>query len=195
MSQKEQTLREFAEELQTKVDAYKESINGITDVDELKKIEEELIEDAKKLDEEIANREYELPSNTIFDGKEYSRADVAGKIIYLLDKQEQGWQMVLGLYELVKYWKTVTNTTNVIRHGALDSTLRTLDQCKFRGFTEWRDILVINEYMKALHEEYVRGNTLQIFIAQKHSAVVDRLELLSPRQSVEEDGTIINLNQ
>ena len=46
-----------------------------------------------------------------------------------------------------------------IAFGPLDSTLRLLDQCKFQGMTEWRDILIVNEYMKALHEQYAKDTT------------------------------------
>ena len=81
----------------------------------------------------------------------------------------------------IQLWKSPTFTE--INFGALDSTLRLLDQCKFQGMSEWRDILIVNEYMKALHEQYAKDTTRHIAIAQKHDAIIKQRDLIEPVKS------------
>ena len=145
--------------------------------EELDELEREIMKEMDVYDEYIKGIRYTLPENTVFEGKTYTRSAVADKITYFISKIEQTWQYVLGLYELCKYWKS--NETE-IAFGPLDSTLRLLDQCKFQGMTEWRDILIVNEYMKALHEQYAKDTTRQIALAQRHNAIIQQRDLITP---------------
>jgi len=182
--QKEETAQEMAERLQKEVDAYKEMVSAIDSQEKLDELEKDMMKEYDEYEAYIKDVRYPLPESTTFEGKEFTKADVAGKIIYFISKIEQTWQYVLGLYELCKLWKSPTFTE--ITFGALDSTLRLLDQCKFQGMTEWRDILIVNEYMKALHEQYAKDTTRHIAIAQKHDAIIKRRDLIDPVKSVKE---------
>lgn len=172
-----ETAQEMAERLQKEVDAYKEMVSTKETQEELDELEKEIMKEMDTYDEYIKGVRYALPESTTFEGKMYTRSAVAEKIIYFISKIEQTWQYVLGLYELCKYWKS--NETE-IAFGPLDSTLRLLDQCKFQGMTEWRDILVVNEYMKALHEQYAKDTTQQIALAQRHNAIIQQRDLITP---------------
>lgn len=172
-----ETAQEMAERLQKEVDAYKKKVSEVETQEELDELEKEIMKEMDVYDEYIKGVRYTLPENTVFEGKTYSRSVVADKITYFISKIEQTWQYVLGLYELCKYWKS--NETE-IAFGPLDSTLRLLDQCKFQGMTEWRDILVVNEYMKALHEQYAKDTTQQIALAQRHNAIIQQRDLITP---------------
>lgn len=182
--QKEETAQEMAERLQKEVDAYKEMVSNVNSQEKLDELEKDMMKEYDEYEAYIKDVRYPLPESTTFEGKEFTKADVAGKIIYFISKIEQTWQYVLGLYELCKLWKSPTFTE--INFGALDSTLRLLDQCKFQGMTEWRDILIVNEYMKALHEQYAKDTTRHIAIAQKHDAIIKRRDLIDPVKSVKE---------
>lgn len=172
-----ETAQEMAERLQKEVDAYKELVSTKETQEELDELEKEIMKEMDVYDEYIKGIRYALPESTTFEGKMYTRSAVADKITYFISKIEQSWQYVLGLYELCKYWKS--NATE-IAFGPLDSTLRLLDQCKFQGMTEWRDILVVNEYMKALHEQYAKDTTRQIALAQRHNAIIQQRDLITP---------------
>lgn len=172
-----ETAQEMAERLQKEVDAYKEMVSTKETKEELDELEKEIMKEMDAYDEYIKGVRYNLPENTVFEGKTYTRSAVADKITYFISKIEQTWQYVLGLYELCKYWKS--NETE-IAFGPLDSTLRLLDQCKFQGMTEWRDILIVNEYMKALHEQYAKDTTHHIALAQRHNAIIQQRDLIEP---------------
>lgn len=175
-----ETAQEMAERLQKEVDAYKEMVSTKETQEELDELEREIMKEMDAYDEYIKGVRYNLPENTTFEGKTYTRSAVADKITYFISKIEQTWQYVLGLYELCKYWKS--NATE-IAFGPLDSTLRLLDQCKFQGMTEWRDILIVNEYMKALHEQYAKDTTQHIALAQRHNAIIQQRDLIAPIKS------------
>ena len=177
----EETAQQMAERLQKEVDEYKEMVSSITSQEKLDELEKEMMKEYDDYEAYLKDVRYPLPASTTFEGKEFSKSDVAGKIIYFISKIEQTWQYVLGLYELCKLWKSPTFTE--INFGALDSTLRLLDQCKFQGMSEWRDILIVNEYMKALHEQYAKDTTRHIAIAQKHDAIIKQRDLIEPVKS------------
>ena len=177
-----ETAQEMAERLQKEVDAYKELVSTKETQEELDELEREIMKEMDVYDEYIKGVRYALPESTVFEGKTYTRSAVADKITYFISKIEQTGQYVLGLYELCKYWKS--NETE-IAFGPLDSTLRLLDQCKFQGMTEWRDILVVNEYMKALHEQYAKDTTQHIALAQRHNAIIQQRDLITPVKAEE----------
>lgn len=174
MEETKETAKEQAERLQKEVDEYKEYLDKIDDQETLKEEEKKCIEALDEYDKYVSGVKYNVPDGVDFEGKHYSRKDVAGKIIYFISKQEVNWQYTLGLYQLCKLWK---GDIKEVTYKQLDSTLRVLEQPKFRGFEEWRDILLVNEYMKALHEDYTKDLANQIALSQKHAAVLDRMDL------------------
>lgn len=180
-AEKVETAQEMAERLQKDLDEYKKFIETVDSQEKLDELEKEMMTEMDKNDAHLKEARYALPDSCVFEGMKYSRADVAGKIIYFVSKIEQSWQYVLGLYELCKLWKTTD--LKEINFGALDSTLRLLDQCKFQGMTEWRDILVINEYMKSLHEAFAKDTTTTIWLSQKHNEIIKRRDLIDPVKS------------
>lgn len=180
-AEKVETAQEMAERLQKDLDEYKKFIETVNSQEKLDELEKEMMTEMDKNDAHLKEVRYALPDSCVFEGTKYSRADVAGKIIYFVSKIEQSWQYVLGLYELCKLWKTTD--LKEINFGALDSTLRLLDQCKFQGMTEWRDILVINEYMKSLHEAFAKDTTTTIWLSQKHNEIIKRRDLIDPVKS------------
>ena len=173
-----ETAQEMAKRLQSEVDAYAEKVSEINTQEELDELEKSLMEEMNTYDKYIKARVYELPEGCTFEGKNYTRSTIADYIVQFISKIEQTWQYVLGLYELCKFWKDATNKE--VSFGALDSTLRLLDQCKFQGMTEWRNILTVNEYMKALHEAYAKDTTQQIAYAKMHNEIMKRRDLIDP---------------
>lgn len=181
---KVETAKDMAERLTKEVEEYKARVDTKNTQEELDEMEKELIAKMDAFDKIIKERVYELPNSCIFEDKIYTKSDVSNKIVYFISKIEQTWQYVLGLYELCKLWKTDKKD---ISYGALDSTLRLLDQVKFKGSQEWRDILIVNEYIKPLHEDYAKDTTQQIANAQMHDAIIKRRDLITPVKSEKTD--------
>ena len=167
---------EIEEILQTELDNFKEMIDQVTDPEELLKLEEGVIEDFKEYDAYITELEYELPEDCEFEGKKYTRNQIASSIIYFLNKSEVEWSYTLGMYQLVALWKSKDVST--IAYKAYDSTLRCLNQVKFKGFDEWRDILAINQFMSSCHDNYSRDTSWAHFLSSKHNMILDRTKLI-----------------
>ena len=183
--EKVETAQEMAERLQKEVDAFKEKVSEIKTQEELDELEKEIMKELDEYDEYIKGVRYELPKDVIFEGTKYNRAQVAGLIVNFISRIEQTWQYVLGLYELCKLWKQPD--IKEITFGALDSTLRLLDQQKFKGMADWRNILIVNEYMKALHEQYAKDTTRHIALGHRHSAIISQRDLITPISSDNSD--------
>jgi quinol monooxygenase YgiN len=82
------------------------------------------------------------------------------------------------MYQLIRLWRSANLTQ--ISYEAYDSTLRILNQTKFKGFEEWKDILVVNEYLSSCHMQYVKDTSYMIYLAQKHNTILDRMKMISP---------------
>ena len=175
---REETAQELAERLQKEFDEYAEKVSKIDKQEELDDLENELMKEMDDYDRYISQVRYTLPESIMFEGKNYTKSVVAGKIIYFISKIEQTWQYVMGLYELCRLWKNPDFSE--ITFGALDSTLRLLDQGKYQGMTEWRDILIVNEFVKPMHEAYAKDTTMQIALAKKHNEIIKRRDLIDP---------------
>jgi len=173
---KDKTVEETQELLQKRVEEYTAKVDKITDVNELNKLEQEIDAEQAEYDEYIKKVEYELNTAGVdFEGKHFSLNDVAKKIIYYLNKIEQDFQYCLGLHGLVLLWKKADLKS--ITYGAYDSTLRLLGGLKYKGDSEWVDILVINNFLTCAHEAYVKDRSCLIALASMRNAVVNRIQL------------------
>ena len=121
---------------------YEETLEGKSK-EELEELEKQLITEMDEYDNYLCSVEYDLPENITFDDKTYSRTDVARKIAYFIGRMEADFRVTLGLYELCKLWK---GDIEKIGYKIYDSTLSTLGTLKYKGFDEWRDILIIHNY-------------------------------------------------
>ena len=133
-------------------------------------------------DERVKTAVYKLQDAVVFNGKFYTKSALAKIINEQFDKLEINWQMTLGVFQLYDFWK---NVGNEISYAVLDSTLRTLQQLKFKGYTDMRNILIINEFFKFNHEEYTMDLAKTTMLAEKHNALVDRLKLISKTDTPE----------
>lgn len=177
----EDATKQFDQELRE----YVELVNSIDDVAKLNEMEQEVLKEQDDVNAYLKTVQYELPESVVFDSKEYSVSEIAKAIVYFINKKEVEWKYTLGLYQLVKFWKS--NNPSVIDYGVYDSTLRILNQVAFQGFNEWRDILICNEYFKSAHESYSKDTSWLIFTSEKHNVILDRMKMLdSVNAEVEE---------
>lgn len=181
---KEKTYNEVSEELEKRLQEFKEEVNQVKDEETLKKMEDDLMDDQKEFDEYLKTVKYALPEAAEYDGERFTKNDIAKFIIEFLNRSEVEWSYTLGLYQLVKIWKE--KTIKDIEYNVFDSTLRLLNNIKFKGFTDWKNILAVNEYLKCCHEPYSIDTSYMIYLAQKHQAIMDRTTLVTKVEPVNE---------
>lgn len=181
---KGKTYAEVSELFDKELEEYKNKVAEVMDQETLDKMEAEVNDEYTEVNNYLTDVTYDLPGGVDFDGKHYSKNDVAQQIVYFLNKNEVEWSYTLGLFELAKLWKNKDFAK--ISYYTFDSTLRTLNQIKFKGFDEWKNILVVNEYMKQCHDEYTKDTAMLLFVSQKHNAILDRMQLIQKVEPVNE---------
>lgn len=163
---------------------YAETVANFKTLDECTAEEQVLMASMDELQEHLDGVEYELPANTEYDGKKFSKKDVADKIIYMLNKLEVKWENTLGLYQLVTLWRNKDFAK--IPYRVYDSTLRCLNQVTFKGYQEWTDILIINAYLAQCHNEYSLDTGMVGYLGECHNCVMNRMKELDPNAAVPE---------
>lgn len=171
--------QEMGDRLQKEADEHKKKMEEITSIEELDKLEEEVLKDLEEFDKYIKQKRYKLPTSVNFDGAIYSKQQVGDRIARALNKKEVTWQYSLGLYQLHKLWSNIRQFAT-IPYDAYDSTVRILGDISFKGFTEWRDILIINEFFVAPNKEFYKDSTMLIYYSTIHSQILERKQMLSP---------------
>lgn len=174
---KNMSAEEVQTSLQARYDEFKEKVSGIDDVEELKKIELDIDAEQEEFDKYLREVSYELGSEDLeFDGKKYNPVQIAKKINFHINRIEQPFEYCLGLHSLVVFWNSRPTT---ISYGIYDSTLRLLGGLKYKGDSEWCDILVINNYLANCREGYMRDRTALTLLAELRNLVVNRIQLCS----------------
>lgn len=181
----EKNYKEVEQTLENELTLYSESISVIDDIEKLEKEEQEVIKELDEYDEYLNSVNYELPRECVYDGEKFNKNEIIQAIIYNLNKIEVEYQYTLGMYQLVKMWKNVDMPT--INYKAYDSTLRCLNGCKFKGYQEWRDILMVNSYLSKCHEAYKMDLAYLIYLSTKHNTILDRMKSLNTQEEISED--------
>lgn len=169
----------FAEELQGELakDMTQEQAMEL-----LNKYEQDVIKELNEYDEYLNNVEYELPVSCDMDGVHYTRSEITKMIVKHLNKNEVEWNYALGMYQMVQLWNAKGIKT--IKYKPYDSTLRMLGQVKYKGFNEWKEILVINEYASKCREAYALDTAWLYYLSNKHNMILDKLEGYKPKNEV-----------
>lgn len=146
--------------------------------DELLEMEKELMVVMDETQEYMKTVEYDVPEHCTFDGQTFHRKTIAEKIINFIETQEVSWEYTQGLYDLCKLWQN--KDMKKISYGAYDSTLRILNQVKYKGMHMWKDILTINAFMSACHFEYSCDTSYVIYLSKLHNALLDAMKKFHP---------------
>lgn len=173
----EEAASEMGDRLQERADNYKVELEYISDVDELKKLEDEWIAKLEQMDEYLKKVSYFLPKSVEFNHKVYPKSYVAGRIIKFLQTKEVKFQFTLGMWEMCKLWLADPAELN---YSQYNGTLETLGTLTFKGMAEWENILIINEFFRKTNKEYAKDITAYQYLSTMHSHVVGRMQLLEP---------------
>ena len=178
------TYDEMLAAMQADLVVYGETVAAFTTVDECTAEEQVLMGSMDEVQKLLDTVEYELPASCEYVGKKYSKKEIVGKIVYLLNKLEVKWEQTLGLFQLVTLWKS--DDFKKIPYRVYDSTLRCLNTVTFKGLQEWTDILVVNEYLSKCHNEYSLDTGMLLYFSECHNIVMNRMKELDPETNVPE---------
>lgn len=183
------TAEELEQMFNTEFEAYKAKIDSMMDLNELMAAEQELMNEAQEYDKYLDEVSYNLPDKVDFDGVNYSRNDITKFIVRAINKMEVEWGATLGLYELCKLWKN--NDLSTIAYKAFDSTLRVLNQNKYKGMDEWKEMLVVNRFLAECHQEYTLDTNYNVFISERHNCIINRAELVRKDNNIIDETAVI----
>lgn len=187
----DKTQEEIKNVLEQSINNFIVEVADIDDLEELKNRESQLIKDQDEFNEYLKTVNYTLPNDCTFDNQNFSKSTVAGYIVDFLNTQDVEWSYTLGLYEMVKLWKD-KNLEN-ISYGAYDSTLRILNQCRFKGFESWKKILIINNFMSSCHNEFIKDTSYLIYLSQLHNIIIDKLNP-NPKDTTDDPREMMSEN-
>lgn len=173
----EETSVEMGDRLQKRADEYKTELEYISDVDELKKMEQEWIQKLDKMDEYLKKVTYFLPKSVEFNHKTYPKSYVAGRIVKFLQTKEVKFQFTLGMWEMCKLWLA---DPICLDYSQYNGTIETLGTLTFKGMSDWENILIVNELFRKSNREYAKDITAYQYLSTMHSHVVGRMQLLEP---------------
>lgn len=175
---------QFSEEIQSKLGPEPTNEEAMTILEEFEKI---VMEELNEYDKYLDNVEYELPGSCDLEGEHFTRGEVAKMIVKHINKSEVEWKYALGMYQMIQLWNSKGLKT--IKYKPYDSTLRMLGQVKYKGFTEWRDILVINEFAAHCREAYAIDTAWLYFLSNKHNIILDLMNAYNPQQMEDVENT------
>lgn len=171
-------IAEVAKHYEAEVARYKEYVEKMKDdVESLKKEEEWAISLAEENDKRLESfKGYVLPDTINFEGKEYSKANVATIIRGILDKIELSFSKTPAYHELYKYWLKPSKYCKFTIYNATLSVLG--DQSiTFKGDKEWTNILVVDEFFKSNNNEHQLNRIETVLCAELHNVVLNALQL------------------
>lgn len=182
---------QIIEEYTQMVEDYKKYISSMTK-EELQEEEKRIVPIMEEYDKQVKEKVYELADRVEFQGRTYTRSQIGYKIVKILSRYECEYKFTLGLFQMAKWWES---PLTVIDYSTLDSTLRVLGNpsIKYKGPKEWESILAINAYFESCNDEYKRDMLKTYMFAERHSALLDALQLNTPISGSdgEEQGDIM----
>ena len=145
---------------------YKKSLEGKT-LEELEALENEIVKEADTLNENLSKAMLKVPT------KNYKEAATA--IRRALDKQSVQWQYTLGMINMYEAWDP-ENKPAEIAYTTLDATIRTLGALQYKGYGEWKDVLMFTEFFEPIKDEYTKISLGVYDNADKHCAIQDAIK-------------------
>lgn len=173
----EEDLKSKAQIYDEKIAAFKDEIAKEEDIKVLEDLEQKTIAEIEEHDTKLSAKTYSLPKDCTFRGTTFTRAKVGEYVVDLLNRQEVGWQMTLGLYDTMDFWKNIKDVSE-LPYAYYDATLRLLGQQKYSGYETLRKVLTVNALFGESRQEYVDDLAETYYLADKHNAIIDRMNAI-----------------
>lgn len=169
-------MSKFTEEAKKKeFEKFENSLKKMS-LEELEKLEQEVIAEADKQGEELGKLEFDMPTENY--------PTVAEAVRKFLNKQSVQWQYTLGLVAMYDFWDPEKHPEK-IPYPYLDSILRTLGGLQYTGYDEWAAVVAVNKFFEPLQKAYLEATQETFDIATKHDAIMKAMELNSPVKAKE----------
>ena len=159
LEERQKELKKFEDSLKVKIEEKK--------LDELEKLEQELIAEADKQGEELGKLEFDMPTENY--------ETVATAVRKFLNKQSVQWQYTLGMVAMYDFWDPKAQH-KTIPYPHLDSILRNLGNLQFTGYEEWAAVVAVNKFFEPLQKAYMDATQETYDIASRHDAVIRAIE-------------------
>ena len=78
-----------------------------------------------------------------------------------------------------------------VAYKVFDSTLRILNQVKYKGPQEWKDMLAVNKFLAECHADYTLDTNFNVLISKKHNCILERYELVQKENNVVDETTVV----
>lgn len=153
--------------------AFVESNYTPEDVEGLKELEKQLMEEFDANDKLISQEFYVLNGSS----KEVKTLDsVVVKFLEKIDTEFRAAQVVL---ECINFWSTILETDGKYKvpHSVFDTTLRLLNSIKYKGKEELDGIVKVNQWFMPSHNAYNKNLIYTHVLSAKHQEI---LQLLNP---------------
>lgn len=172
----EQTQLDKYIALHNEIEDFKKSLEGKTK-EELNKVEQDLIKESDKVNEEVQTSEYDLSKENY--------VETCRAINLLISKISVAWQQVEMMIDIYNAWDEVA-VPKKITYKNLDATLRQLGQLQFTGVEEWNACKVINTYMEksGLRDSYLEATEKLYVYAEKHNAIMQAQEAIEGKENL-----------
>lgn len=164
---------ELGNMLEEDIQTYQAHVLTIETKEEALKEEEDLITAINEFENVLKGLHYDLQDGCTYDNQVFNRKTMNSYVVDCLNLVEVEYSYTLGIYELVKLWET--KDLDKIQYHAYDSTLRVLQQCKFRGKDQCKKILAVNTYLSGSHADYVKDTSYMIYLSTLHNSLVNQI--------------------
>lgn len=165
-----------AEIYDDQIAALKEEVEKMDDVEELKRLRDEVNEETKAFEQELRDKVYELPDTVTFRGTTYKRSKVWEFIADIISQTSVPWHGVLSTFEFIEYWKEAAkNNLKGIPYMYYNTTLRFLGEVQYKGYETMKKILVVNSLLGTQHDEYTLDLSKYYFLNGKFDVYDQRI--------------------
>ena len=171
----ELTGRDLTNKLEENLQAWTAECATKSD-EELAEAEKELLSSFDENDKYLKAQTYALNQIIKFEGEDYKASSIADYIVNFLSRLEVDWKSSLGIYQAIKFWKTVGIET--VPYAVYDATIRLLGTLKYRGFQDCKQILIINDYLAVANKQYNIDVNYLYYLSGRHKVIMDAQQKL-----------------
>ncbi len=151
-------------------------------VKELLELEQDVIKQIEAANTETKDAEIEIPAKCDYRGEKYLFAGPAALITNVMDRQKISWRFTESYKDIWEFWDSVKNATEPfkVKYAILDTTLRILGNEQYSGISEFRDVALLNEFLKTPSEAYRKLSQKFVIWSGLHDMIVRKLQQRDP---------------
>lgn len=153
--------------------AFVESNYTPEDVEDLKELEKQLMEEFDANDKLISQEFY------VLNGSSKDIKKLGSVVVKFLEKIDTEFRAAQVVLECINFWSGISETDGKYKvpHSVFDTTLRLLNSIKYKGKEELDGIVKVNQCFMPSHNAYNKNLIYTHVLSAKHQEI---LQLLNP---------------